>query len=127
MICLSVKSERSHSVDKSVQKPPGNGPERFSVFFICRKSAHTDLLMSLDVSFGERLWLTPRTCTWANVLGVHSTSRSLFRHSHDGKVPQGLEPQLHIFYGERVMDVADDLPKFKDLPEPFGGTGELLA
>lgn len=62
-----------------------------------------------------------------NVLGVHSTSRSLFRHSNDGEVPQGLEPQLHIFYGERVMNVADDLPKFKDLPEPFGGTGELLA
>lgn len=60
-----------------------------------------------------------------NRLGVHSVSRSLFRHANGGSLPSGLEPQLHIHYGERVVDIADALPKFKDLPEPFGGSGEL--
>lgn len=35
-------------------------------------------------------------------------------------------PTLHVFYGERMMDVSDDLPKFKDLPADFGGTGETV-
>ena len=61
-----------------------------------------------------------------NVLGVHATSCSLFRNANEGQLPQGLEPQLHIHYGERVIDVADSLPKFKDLPESFGGSGERL-
>ena len=33
----------------------------------------------------------------------------------------------HIFYGERVMDLADGLPKFAALPTDFGGTGETIA
>ena len=33
----------------------------------------------------------------------------------------------HIFYGERVMDLADWLPKFAALPTDFGGTGETIA
>lgn len=33
-------------------------------------------------------------------------------------------PQFHIFYNERVMDVSDGLPKFIDMPKPFGGSGE---
>ena len=33
------------------------------------------------------------------------------------------EPGFHIFYDERVMDIADGLPKFNDLPESFGGSG----
>ncbi|MFO7857270.1 MAG: GFA family protein [Paracoccaceae bacterium] len=35
-------------------------------------------------------------------------------------------PALHVFYGERMMDVPDDLPKFKDLPSEFGGTGQTV-
>ncbi len=37
------------------------------------------------------------------------------------------EPAFHIFYGERVMDVSDGLPKFVDMPEPFGGTGKMVG
>jgi hypothetical protein len=37
------------------------------------------------------------------------------------------EPSFHIFYGERVMDLTDGLPKFLGLPLDFGGTGELIA
>lgn len=35
-------------------------------------------------------------------------------------------PALHVNYGERVMDVRDGLPKFKDFPKEFGGSGESL-
>ena len=33
---------------------------------------------------------------------------------------------LHVFYGEKTMSVPDGLPKFKDLPAEFGGSGETL-
>lgn len=37
------------------------------------------------------------------------------------------KPALHVYYGETVMPVkGDGLPKFKDLPKEFGGSGELL-
>jgi len=42
-------------------------------------------------------------------------------------IPQfAFEPVLHINYGEAVMSVKDGLPKFKDLPKDFGGSGEML-
>ena len=31
------------------------------------------------------------------------------------------EPAFHIYHEERVMDVADGLPKFRTLPKAFGG------
>lgn len=34
---------------------------------------------------------------------------------------------MHIFYGEKTMAVPDGLPKFKDMPAEFGGSGELLS
>jgi hypothetical protein len=42
---------------------------------------------------------------------------------------QGLAytPALHVNYGEKVMSVRDGLPKFKDFPKDFGGSGEMLA
>ena len=33
---------------------------------------------------------------------------------------------MHVHYQERVLDIADDLPKFANLPEMFGGTGEMM-
>ena len=36
------------------------------------------------------------------------------------------EPTMHIFYGERVVDFTDGLPKFIDLSEPEGGSGEMI-
>tara|TARA_B100000700_G_scaffold158836_1_gene176040 strand:- start:85 stop:552 length:468 start_codon:yes stop_codon:yes gene_type:complete len=35
-------------------------------------------------------------------------------------------PDFHIFYDERVIDIADGLPKFNDLPETFGGSGNQV-
>ena len=35
-------------------------------------------------------------------------------------------PTVHVNYGEKVMAVKDGLPKFKDFPKDFGGSGEML-
>jgi hypothetical protein len=37
------------------------------------------------------------------------------------------QPGLHINYAETVLPMKDGLPKFKDFPEAFGGSGEMLA
>lgn len=36
------------------------------------------------------------------------------------------QPQVHLFYGEAVLEMADGLPKLRDFPAHAGGTGELL-
>ncbi len=36
-------------------------------------------------------------------------------------------PALHVNYQETVLPMRDGLPKFKDFPEPFGGSGEMMA
>jgi hypothetical protein len=36
------------------------------------------------------------------------------------------QPTVHVNYGEKVMSVRDGLPKFKDFPKEFGGSGEML-
>lgn len=35
-------------------------------------------------------------------------------------------PTMHVHYGEKVMSVRDGLPKYKDFPKEFGGSGETL-
>ena len=36
-------------------------------------------------------------------------------------------PQLHVNYAETVLPMRDGLPKLKDFPEAFGGSGTLIA
>jgi hypothetical protein len=36
-------------------------------------------------------------------------------------------PGLHINYAETVLPMRDGLPKFKDVPAKFGGSGEQMA
>jgi uncharacterized protein (DUF924 family) len=36
------------------------------------------------------------------------------------------EPALHVNYAEKMVQVKDGLPKFKDAPTDFGGSGEML-
>ena len=38
----------------------------------------------------------------------------------------GYAPTSHIFYAERVINIADGLPKFADMPTAFGGSGERI-
>jgi len=37
------------------------------------------------------------------------------------------EPKEHLFYSERVMNVPDGLPKFRDMPGEIGGSGQLVS
>lgn len=58
----------------------------------------------------------------------------LIRHPAIGMidVPAGtiaafaFQPTLHVHYGEKVLAVRDGLPKFKDFPKDFGGSGDTL-
>lgn len=36
------------------------------------------------------------------------------------------QPQLHVNYAETVLPMRDGLPKLKDFPAEFGGSGEML-
>lgn len=36
------------------------------------------------------------------------------------------QPTVHVNYGEKVLSVRDGLPKFKDFPKEFGGSGDTL-
>jgi hypothetical protein len=36
------------------------------------------------------------------------------------------KPAIHINYESTILPIKDGLPKFKDFPEDFGGSGELL-
>ena len=44
-----------------------------------------------------------------------------------GTIPGlAFKPTLHVHYGEKVLTVRDGLPKFKDFPKDFGGSGDTL-
>jgi hypothetical protein len=44
-----------------------------------------------------------------------------------GTIPDFMfKPTLHVHYGEKVMPVKDGLPKFKDFPKEFGGSGATV-
>jgi hypothetical protein len=36
-------------------------------------------------------------------------------------------PAVHVYYSESVLPIRDGLPKLKDFPKEFGGTGEHMA
>lgn len=36
-------------------------------------------------------------------------------------------PSVHLNYADTVLRIKDGLPKLKDFPAPFGGSGEMLA
>ncbi len=35
-------------------------------------------------------------------------------------------PSAHVNYAERVLDIPDGLPKFRDMPERAGGSGQMI-
>ncbi len=37
------------------------------------------------------------------------------------------QPGVHVNYAETVLPMKDGLPKFRDFPKEFGGSGELVA
>lgn len=36
------------------------------------------------------------------------------------------QPQMHVFYAEKMVSVKDGLPKHRDIPAEMGGSGEML-
>jgi hypothetical protein len=36
-------------------------------------------------------------------------------------------PQVHVNYAETVLPMRDGLPKLKDFPKEFGGSGEVMS
>jgi hypothetical protein len=40
-------------------------------------------------------------------------------------MPASFKPVRHIWYQDRIVDMHDDLPKFKDAPVEQGGSGEI--
>jgi hypothetical protein len=39
----------------------------------------------------------------------------------------GFAPAVHVNYAETVLPMRDGLPKLKDFPAEFGGSGETMA
>jgi hypothetical protein len=37
---------------------------------------------------------------------------SLFNFGHPARIPESFKPTCHLFYGSRVIDIQDDLPKW---------------
>ena len=36
------------------------------------------------------------------------------------------KPTIHVYYESKTVSIKAGLPKFKDLPEEFNGSGEIL-
>ena len=48
-----------------------------------------------------------------------------FIDGYAGVLPTlNFKPGVHVYYGETVLPIADDLPKFLDLPAEAGGSGK---
>lgn len=95
------------------------------------------------------LWPTPQVNVrkGADRLGVFKKTEASHRHfctscgspvlvRHPAlgmtDVPAGtvaeldFRPTLHVHYGEKTLRVPDGLPKYKDFPKDFGGSGDVL-
>ena len=45
-----------------------------------------------------------------------------------GTIPTApFAPGLHVNYAESVLPIRDGLPKMRDFPAEFGGSGEVMA
>ncbi|KTD25175.1 MULTISPECIES: GFA family protein [Legionella] len=44
-----------------------------------------------------------------------------------GSMPESFKPVRHIWYGDRIVNSDDNLPKFKDAPKEQFGSGELWS
>ena len=49
-----------------------------------------------------------------NRLGMRVVPNSLAARAHGGQLPDVLQPTMHLFYRQRVIDVVDALPKYLD-------------
>ncbi|WP_217590188.1 GFA family protein [Burkholderia sp. GbtcB21] len=49
-----------------------------------------------------------------NRFGMRVVPNSLTARAHGGQLPDDLQPTMHLFYRQRVIDVIDALPKYLD-------------
>ena len=83
----------------------------------------------------DKLGLFKRTEASQRQFCTACGSPVLIRHPAIGltDVPAGsvsgldYKPTLHVHYGEKVLQVRDGLPKYKDFPDNFGGSGDTVA
>ena len=47
----------------------------------------------------------------SNAMDWRIVSQLLIRKCYDNQLPKALKPEMHFFYGERIVDIDDDLPK----------------
>ncbi|SFL55986.1 GFA family protein [Rugamonas rubra] len=82
-----------------------------------RRYAHPDKQMSraFCADCGELMF-------GINRLGMTVLPNGLAARAAGGALPPALAPQMHLFYAERVLEVADALPKYLQ-----GWDGPLLA
>ncbi|HEY7763716.1 MAG TPA: GFA family protein [Aestuariivirgaceae bacterium] len=76
----------------------------------------------------QRSELTVRR--WCKTCGGHLFAEHPLWNLVDvyaGTIPDlQFKPALHVNYGDTVLPMADGLPKQRDFPKEFGGSGELL-
>eukprot|EP00163_Fabomonas_tropica_P023931 TRINITY_DN4145_c0_g1_i1.p1 TRINITY_DN4145_c0_g1~~TRINITY_DN4145_c0_g1_i1.p1 ORF type:complete len:149 (-),score=32.09 TRINITY_DN4145_c0_g1_i1:122-568(-) len=60
------------------------------------------------------------------VLGVQAARRMGDHQNLSDDIKEAWAPKFHLWYQERLVNVKDDLPKFLDFPEAFGGTGKMF-
>lgn len=90
-----------------------------------------DLVAGYDKHAAENNEAGPSQRKWCKSCGGHL----MIDHPGMGLVDipaalvTGLDfaPGFHVHYQETVHRIKDGLPKFRDLPEPAGGSGEELA
>ncbi|SDI18759.1 hypothetical protein SAMN05216466_118122 [Paraburkholderia phenazinium] len=49
-----------------------------------------------------------------NRLGIHVIPNSITARAAGGELPDELRPAMHLFYRHRIVDIADELPKYLD-------------
>jgi len=75
---------------------------------------------------GTRIGITFEDVTAFEVNSVAIYPTHLADVREGGPLPDEFKPQRHIYYADRLYDFNDDVPKFKDMPKEFGGSGQLL-
>ena len=87
-------------------------PRRFSRVF-CNKC-------------GSRLWSNMENSD-LNLPMVAVYTTNLDENVHADGLHREYEPSAHLFYANRLYDCLDGKPKFVDMAEDFGGSGEMLS
>jgi len=64
----------------------------------------------------QRFWCKHCGCVLFNTnrFNYYVVPQGLLRKHFDGPLPESWQPQLHLYYGERIMDVADQLTKYQE-------------